>query len=586
VTTNHVVADVGNGVIPARLSRVGRVERVIAAARVVLAAFSFAAIWLDPSTPARFAEETYALLGVYLIYTLVALGVVSTARFVSLRWTLFTHVLDLTAFSVVMYLTEGPTSPFFVYFIFAVLAATLRWQWRGTLWTALASIVMYLSMGAYVSIVLEDPTFELNRFMIRSVYLAVAAFLLGYAGYYRELVEGELARVAAWPRDVSDEIKALVAEMLPEASSILRAPHLVMVWEELEEPWLYIASWRDGRLETERQPPGVFEEIVAEPLRNRSFMCPDLADEPNTVLVASAGGPSQWTGTALDPAAREKLGIRTVLTWPLRGETFNGRLFAAQKPDMIVDDLVLGEIVATLVSSRIDHAYLMKRLRYAAAVEERYHLGRDLHDGVLQSLTAVALQVRAVADLVPERADAARQQLQELQAVLESEQRDLRIFIGELRPPGGVAPSREFVLGPRLAELCARIERVWPIRVTLRTSGEFTGDASLALNLYRVIHEALTNAARHSGASTVEVVLACSGTSVIACISDNGRGFPFLGTRGLSELVSLRQGPVTLRERVARLDGDLVIHSTVRGSRLDISIPVPAPHAERRSATT
>jgi signal transduction histidine kinase len=315
-------------------------------------------------------------------------------------------------------------------------------------------------------------------------------------------------------------------------------------------------------------------------------MCPDLTDEPNTVLVAASGGPSQWTGTALDRAAREKLGIRTVLSWPLRGETFNGRLFAAQKPDMIVDDLVLGEIVATLVSSRIDHAYLMKRLRYAAAVEERYHLGRDLHDGVLQSLTAVALQVRAVADLVPEQADAARQQLKELQAVLESEQRDLRLFIGELRPAGGVAPSREFVLGPRLAELCARIERVWPIRVTLRTSGDFTGDSSLALNLYRVIHEALTNAARHSGASAVEVVLACSGASVIACISDNGRGFPFLGRRGLSELVSLKQGPVTLRERVARLDGDLVIHSTVRGSRLDITIPVPAPHAGPRPAAT
>jgi signal transduction histidine kinase len=119
---------------------------------------------------------------------------------------------------------------------------------------------------------------------------------------------------------------------------------------------------------------------------------------------------------------------------------------------------------------------------------------------------------------------------------------------------------------------------VWPVRVRLTLDGAFSSDSALALNIYRVIHEALINAARHSGASIVDVVLTCAGASVVARIADDGRGFPFVGTRSLAELDATHQGPVTLRERIGRLDGDLVIDSTPTGSTLHIIIPLlPTP---------
>jgi signal transduction histidine kinase len=549
------------------------VERVVTAARVALATFSFAAIWLDPSTPASFQEETYALLGLYLGYAVLVLGITWTARVIPRRLGLVTHVIDLGVFSVVMSLTDGPTSPFFVYFVFAVLVATLRWQWRGTVWTALAAIITFVAMSAYMNRQLPTSDFELNRFIIRSVYLAVVAWLVGYAGYFQQRMEAEMARVAAWPRHVSDELESLIAEMLPEAGAILRAPHVVLVWEETEEPWVYVASWRHGRFQYARHPPGAYTEIVGERLAHRSFMCADLKEDPHQVIVAAPGGPTEWRGLAVNPVVRDALELRAVLCWPLRGETFDGRLFAAGKADMIADDLVLGEIVATLVSSRMDHTRLLERLRRATATEERLRFGRDLHDGLLQTLAGVALQLRSVADTIPDDAAAARIRLGELQTVLESEQRELRSFIRELRLSAESALQPAFDLRQRLSDLCVRVEHVWPVRVGLRLDGTPSAETFPALDLYRVIHEALVNAARHSGASTVEVLLSCRDGSVAVRVTDDGRGFPFIGTYELTALNALRQGPATLKERVARLGGSLRIESTTAGSRLDIAIP-------------
>src|SRR5207244_10212181 len=70
-----------------------------------------------------------------------------------------THAFDLVAFSIFMYFTHGPTSPFFVFLVFALLCAPLRWLWRGTLWTAVAALVVLTGLGLYAAGFLHDPEF-------------------------------------------------------------------------------------------------------------------------------------------------------------------------------------------------------------------------------------------------------------------------------------------------------------------------------------------------------------------------------------------------------------------------------------------
>jgi hypothetical protein len=213
-----------------------RIERLIAITRVVMASAALLAIWLDPSQPARYAQIAYASLTCYLVYAL-ALALLAWQAVVSWRrLQLITHVLDLAFFSLLIYLTEGRDPPFFVYFVFSLVCATLRWRWQETLWTAVAALTMFIGIGVYAAIVLHDPGFALNRIIIHAVYLALAAALPGYLGAHKHRVDRHMSKLAAWPRGTFREVSALIQNKLAHAADLLHALRVLMCWEEPEEP--------------------------------------------------------------------------------------------------------------------------------------------------------------------------------------------------------------------------------------------------------------------------------------------------------------------------------------------------------------
>ncbi len=558
-----------------RFSSHSRAERLIAAGRVALAAFSLLALRLDPSEPARYAWIAYALLSAYAVYALVLLDLLWFVRKFPNWWKLATHILDLAAFLVFMYFTEGPNSPFFMYFTFSLACATLRWQWRGTLWTAVVAIPAFMAMGFYAGEFLRDPAFDLNRFIVRSAYLLVVAALLGYLGTYQERLRTERSRLAAWPQEDAGEAPGVVRELLDHAAGILQAPRMMMIWEEPEEPWTRVACRSDGKFDLSDEPLGTFGPLVAGHLAGRSFLCADAGSDGVSVLIASRDEREEWTGSPLDQKLQERFGIGPVLSWSLHGQAIEGRLFALDKPGMTWDDLVFGEIVAGLAVARMDHLALRERLREAAAAEERIRLSRDLHDGLLQSLTGIALQLQVSRRLIERDPYAAKERLAEIQASIASEQRDLRSFVNRLKP----APSDGSAgldLRPRLEEACKRIERQWGLRVKLSSQGlNDELPPPVSDDVFRIVHEALVNAARHAAASSLNVDISRGAGAVFITVADDGHGFSFQGTHDLATLQKFKAGPITLKERISALGGDLVISSSKSGARLSISLPLP-----------
>lgn len=218
---------------------------------------------------------------------------------------------------------------------------------------------------------------------------------------------------------------------------------------------------------------------------------------------------------------------------------------------------------------------LGRRVKNAAAADERVHLARDLHDGVLQTLTGTAFQLQTAERLVEHEPTQARMVIGGLQQMILNEQRDLRFFIQELKPGHFGATDEGGALGPALQELGQRLESVWGVRLELaQEPPTLRQDGGIESEIYRIVQEAAANAARHGQATLVTVTFAVAGGRLRIGVADNGHGFPFHGQLDHARLTATRQGPRSLRERVTALGGTLGIESGAAGSRLDIVLPV------------
>jgi signal transduction histidine kinase len=200
-----------------------------------------------------------------------------------------------------------------------------------------------------------------------------------------------------------------------------------------------------------------------------------------------------------------------------------------------------------------------------ASMEERYRLARDLHDSVKQSLTAAGFQLSAARSLTEKEPGAAKECLARAADLVYEAQQELSAIIAELRPPG--LHHQDFSTAVR-----EYLEK-WSRRVNIKADFKIMGDIKIGSELeeclFRLLQEALSNAARHSGASLVEVHLGLINQKVTLSITDNGRGFDPETARGKG------QGLRNMRERITALNGKLVLKSHPgQGSTILALIPL------------
>jgi signal transduction histidine kinase len=188
-----------------------------------------------------------------------------------------------------------------------------------------------------------------------------------------------------------------------------------------------------------------------------------------------------------------------------------------------------------------------------AREEERRRLRRDLHDGLGPTLAGLALKASTISDLPP--ADAARVG-DELYSQIRATIADVRRLVYQLRPPS----LDELGLAGAVRQTAAAQARPGVLDVVVDAPDLPPLPAAVEVAALRIAGEALTNAARHSGARTVRVSLRCCGNPPDALeveVVDDGAGIPPGQPAGI--------GLVAMRERTAELGGTLVIDSTAGG---------------------
>jgi signal transduction histidine kinase len=238
-----------------------------------------------------------------------------------------------------------------------------------------------------------------------------------------------------------------------------------------------------------------------------------------------------------------------------------GRLYLTNKlpsGDFTTDDERLVEMFALHAGIAIENARLHDQVQRLAIVEERERIGRDLHDGIIQSIYAVGLSLEDVPDLMADEPEVARARVERAIDSLDQSIRDIRNFIFGLRPE--LLEQAGLVGG--LAALADEFRVNSMVDVDLRTYGVEEGDLSPEETgeLLSIAREALSNVARHSKATQGIVSVEAHDGAIRLTVSDNGVGFDPDRPRGPAH-----QGLINMRARAVAVGGDLVLESAPGG---------------------
>lgn len=219
--------------------------------------------------------------------------------------------------------------------------------------------------------------------------------------------------------------------------------------------------------------------------------------------------------------------------------------------------------LAQLRDAQAMQRLLLERV-LSAQEDERRRIARELHDQAGQLLTSVLAGLRALEE--SRSVASARLQTRRLREITAQALNELGRLARGLHPTLLDHQGFSVALRAYVAEF-VKIHGI-AVDIKLNESKADNLQAAVQLGLYRIIQEALTNVARHSGATAASISLTRRDSALETTVTDNGHGFD------TSAETSNRLGIVGMRERVAILGGTIHIISDATGTKVHVQIPV------------
>ncbi|HLV85613.1 MAG TPA: histidine kinase [Candidatus Sulfotelmatobacter sp.] len=577
--------------IPPDPSETRRIERWLATARVFLAVSTLIAIRLDP-TELGHSWAAYGLFAFYLANAILILMLLRRRQESTAAFRLLVHAGDIAWPALISIFAQGARTPFFLFFFFALAAAAYRWGLWETIGTAAAEVVLlwiesftltHFLAGtqwwtAFTGLRVNERDATPERLFMLSVYLIVMGLLLGYLAEQQKHLRAEKAvvnrtlsrvRVEAGLNGTIEQIMGETLGMYGASSAVLAAQeshsHRIFVGEQkatgtgtAEFTWLEVKA-PEARAYLDDYPGEV---------------CHVVRQAKNSILALDQDGNSV---PVADGAAIEKL--RTLRPFDsvvalgfVFGKEWRGRIFFFD-PVMNGDRQEELRFLLSLVRQvgpAIYNVYLLHRLRRRASAAERARVARELHDGAVQSLIAVEMQV----DVLRRQADAGKPiagELQRIQGLLREEVLKLRELMQQMK---AIDVDAQRLLGV-LNDTVERFQRETGISARFVTDlDELDMPQRVCRELLRIVQEGLVNVRKHSGARHALVRLGSSQDHWNLSLEDDGKGFPFSGRLSQDQMDEMGRGPMIIKERVRLIAGELTIESIPgQGSRLEVSVP-------------
>ena len=562
-----------------------RVESVLAFSRIFLAATSFIAWRVRPGSGASYYHLGLLLLGGYTVHSLVLLAVLQRSHPPGRVFVLWTQGSDIAWPAMLCLFTDPPNSVFFIFFLFAMIAAAFRSGFVETMATAEIGAALLLLQAATVAYGpprlhrLLFTSVEPTRIIMRCGFLLMAGFLLGFLAEAEKELRAEIAltnRLLSTAR-IGGRLAVVLQEVMSEIGRIFGSRQVYEV----------VAQNSTGRVFrwdlSFSQPP----HARVREMSPGQAACALMRGYPHTFyLQRKHRGEKAGCGvTALDEEGR-RLDLPELehLAMPVpeaesmlvvgneMGDDWSGRLVVvnARVGRRCERELRFAQNILRQVSPALYSIYVFRRFRSRAGAVERARVARELHDTAIQSLISIEMQV----DVLRRRATgdpSLATQLEHIQDLLRQEVLNLRELMQTMRP---------IDIGPHqfldfIAQLVERFSRDTGVEARFVSElQEVSMPPATCRELARVVQEGLVNIRRHSGAQTAVIRFGARNGCWNLVIDDDGRGFPFSGRFNLAELDEFRRGPTIIKERVRAVGGDLLIESNPgRGAKLEITVP-------------
>jgi PAS domain S-box-containing protein len=211
---------------------------------------------------------------------------------------------------------------------------------------------------------------------------------------------------------------------------------------------------------------------------------------------------------------------------------------------------------------------LSHRILYAQE-DERKRISRELHDVIAQTLVGINVHLALLDRGVTASPATFRRQVSKTQLLVKKAVSIVHDFARELRP----TMLDDLGLIPTLQAFMERFMMDTGIHISLKASPPINRSATMVLTvLYRIAQEALTNVARHSKASRVDVTIESLGKAIRMTIMDDGEGFQVIGEAGSRK--KSRLGLVGMRERAEMIGGTLKVDSS-SGGPTTVTVEIP-----------
>ncbi len=504
-------------------------------------------------------------LGVFLAYLLQSVTLLLLANRSILVRSKLVYWLDVGWFTLMVYVTGGDSSFYFLLFFFAILTSAFSHGFEEG-----ARITMVASLAFALTSLFTRSDAEMALLMLRATFLLALGYMIAHWGGMAMIQRQRMALLHAVSQMSNPRfgVDRTISSVLEQTRQFYQAHSCILLMHDNSA-----ASWTLRAASAANAGRPIHASNLAPDAAAPLLVCGEeailLLRQPRgawlrrTVQLKSYDSDTQrWVEQEAEAGETlaELLDALSLIAVPLPLRRGSGRLIVvSQRHQFSKSDALFLLQIAAQAFPVIENIELLDRMASEAVLRERERIARDLHDTTIQpyiglrhGVSGIRLKADPGNPLVPD--------LDNLLDVTSQVVRDLRNYAKSLR--GGLE-MKEPELLIALRRQAAQVRQFYDVHIAVETKGELHMSDRLAAEVFQIVNEGMSNICKHTTARNGYIELACTAGQLTVRIENECSGQPVLDFT-----------PNSIAERAAALGGEARVQ---RGRQNNTAVQIVIP---------